>query len=220
MKKIISLLLVLILSFALTTPALALKGEVVNPEELPFIMNDSSPSSWAVKEINAARAAGLIPDLSGNPKFTDSITRLQFAELVVNMVEKALKQQIDPLPSGRFTDCDDLAIRKAAAAGIVNGMSETTFVPNQTTNREQIATMVARAIAYMEEASGEDMTPSAGSIDKFADKGQVSSWAKDGVGLLAANGIMNGTSATKLSPKNPCTVEQSILLILRVYNLN
>ena len=216
MKRFISLFLTCTLILSLSVTAFAWTSHPVDPDKVEI---DIGASDWAEAELVEAYKASLIPNLTGNPKFTDSITRLQFAELVVNMVEKALKQEIQPLPSGRFTDCDDLAIRKAAAAGIVNGMSETTFVPNQTTNREQIATMVARAIAYMEEASGEDMTPAAGSIDKFDDKGQVSSWAKDGVGLLAANGIMNGTSATKLSPKNPCTVEQSILLVLRVYNL-
>ena len=44
-------------------------------------------------------------------------------------------------------------------------------------------------------------------------------WFADGVQYVYQNNLMNGTSATKLSPKNPCTVEQSILLVLRVYNL-
>jgi len=56
-----------------------------------------------------------------------------------------------------------------------------------------------------------------GGIDKYDDRGEVSDWAVDGVGVLAANGIMKGTSDTTLSPKSPCTVEQSIILIYRLY---
>ena len=62
-----------------------------------------------------------------------------------------------------------------------------------------------------------DLTPAASDISKFTDKDKVSGWAKESVGTLAANGIMSGTSATTLSPKDSCTVEQSIMLLYRVY---
>ena len=62
-----------------------------------------------------------------------------------------------------------------------------------------------------------EAAPAAPDLTRFTDRDEVSSWALDGVGLLAANGIMNGTGATTLSPKNPCTIEQSILLIYRLY---
>lgn len=177
----------------------------------------NQPSSWAKAEVDAAKAAGLVPALTGNPGYQNSITRQQFAELVVALVEQATGETLTAAPADTFSDCTSLAVRKASAAGIVNGMGDGLFAPSQTTNREQIATMVNRAIQYIKAETGTDLTPVKGSISKFADKSSVSSWAVEGVGALAANGIMNGTSSTQLSPKATCTVEQSILLSFRTF---
>ena len=56
-KKLVCLLLVLA---TLAMPALALKGQVANPEELPYIPSEGGPSSWAVSEIEKAAAAGIV----------------------------------------------------------------------------------------------------------------------------------------------------------------
>ena len=218
MKKFFVLLLAA--AMLMTSSALAFTYVEVPSEDIfdPEIIEREKVSDWARNEVQLAREYGLLTE---NTSFylTRQITRAQFAELIVNMVEKAENHEIETLASGYFTDCDDLAIRKAAAAGIVNGMGEGLFAPDVTTNREQIATMISRATAYMDLHRDTTLTPVAGSIEGFADKDQVSDWAVDGVGLLAANNIMKGTSDTTLSPKSPCTVEQSILLALRVYNL-
>lgn len=214
MKKIIAILLCMAL---FTTSAFALKGEVINPEDLPQEMNNSLPSDWAGKEIAAAQRARLIPEFTGNPKFTAAITREQFAELIVNAVTVICGEGPDISNAATFTDCDNPRVIAASAAGIVSGIGNNKFDPNATTNREQIATMMARASTYLKTLTGKDLTPKAADISKFSDKGQVSAWAADGVGLLAANGIMKGTSDTTLSPKQSCTVEQSILLVYRLY---
>ena len=214
MKKLICIILSLSM---FCMPALALKGEVVDPNELPYIPSEGGPSSWAVSEIESAMQAGLLPNLTGNPKFTDSITREQFAELVVNMTEKALDKEIEAAANNTFTDTTNEAVLKAYKAGIINGVGDNKFAPKTTTNREQIATMIYRATEFLKAQTNKDLTPNAGNIDKFTDKANISSWAVEGVGKLAANDIMNGTSSTTASPKDSCTVEQSILLIYRVY---
>lgn len=154
--------------------------------------------------------------LTGNPKFTDAITREQFAELVVCMAEKVLGGELD-VAGASFADCSNPAVLKAYAAGIVLGVGDNRFDPTAKTNREQIATMIARAVSFLEVRRNKDITPLASDISKFTDKAQVSSWAVEAMGTLAANGIMAGTSSTTLSPKNTCTVEQSILLLYRAF---
>ena len=215
LKKLVCLLLVFSL---LTVPALAIKGQVADPEELPYIPTAGGPSAWAVSEIEAAAAAGLIPELTGKPGYQDSITREQFAELAARLVTVCADVDLEGAVS-TFTDCDNASVRFAADCGIVNGVGEGRFNPTAKTNREQIAAMVARAVAYLKEDSKVDVTPKTGSIEGFTDKASVSSWAADSMGVLAANGIFKGTSDTTLSPKKQCTVEQSILLCYRVYEL-
>lgn len=182
-----------------------------------YIRLDEDPtvSAWAKEEISAARSAGLIPDLTGAPGMQDTITREQFAELIVNYLN-VLRVYV-PDGDTSFVDCDNPAVLMAASAGIVNGVGNNKFDPNTTTNREQIATMIYRAIKYVESLRDQNPATKEGSIAKYTDKSAVSDWAVEGVGVLAANGIMKGTSDTTLSPKNPCTVEQSIILIYRLF---
>lgn len=215
LKKLVCLLLVFSL---LTVPALAIKGQVANPEDLPYIPSAGGPSAWAVSEIEAASAAGLIPALTGKPGYQDAITREQFAELAAQLVTVCAGTDLKGAVS-TFSDCANESVRFAADCGIVNGVGDGKFNPTAKTNREQIAAMVARAVSYLEEDRAVDVTPKAGSVAGFTDRSTVSAWAVDSMGLLAANGIFKGTSDTTLSPKKQCTVEQSILLCYRVYQL-
>ena len=182
----------------------------------PEIIKKESISSWAKGTVEKAQDAGIVPMLTDMPGYKDAITREQFAELAVAMVEQVCG---DVALTGEktFTDCSNESVLLAAEMGIVSGMGEGKFAPKTTTNREQIATMVNNAINYINEQKDIDLTPAASDISKFADKDKVSGWAKESVGTLAANGIMSGTSATTLSPKDSCTVEQSIMLLYRVY---
>lgn len=211
MKKLLALLLCLALC---TAPALAVKGEVVNPADLPILPPTSS--DWAKTELAAAQEVGLLVDSLG-PDFTVDITREQFAELVVNLVTHIYGEGPEATPTGTFTDTENPAILQAYAIGIVNGVGNGKFDPAATTNREQIACMLYRAIRWLENEMGDAFLLISPDISAFSDKTSVSSWATEGVGALAANGIMKGTSDTTVSPQSSCTVEQSILLVYRIY---
>lgn len=192
----------------------------LNNEEIfsQDIIEKENMSSWAKEDILAAQKAGLIPAMTGNPSYKDKITREQFAELVVQTVAVITEQELGAAADGTFTDTSNEKILIAYNLGIVDGIGNEKFAPTNTTNREQIATMVARAISSVDGLTGVNLAPVQGDISKFSDKDKVSSWAKAEVGTLAANGIMEGTSATTLDPKSSCTVEQSILLLYRVYS--
>ena len=177
----------------------------------------NQPSSWAADEVRKAENAGLVPSLTGNPTYQGTISRLQFCQLAVQLAETALGESLPAAPANTFTDCSDLAVRKAYAAKIVNGMTETTFSPNGTLTREQLATMLWRAVNYIQTQSGEQALTGGGSLTGYTDAGSVSSYAKEAVSALNKNGIMKGTSNTALSPKGSCTVEQSVLLSYRTF---
>lgn len=216
MKKVIGFVLMCCL---LCTSAMAVDYEILDKEDIfaPEIIENEKVSNWAKEEFDIANSLGLVPPLTDRPAFTGSITREQFAELIVNLVEKVLGKQIDTAPSDTFIDSSNVAVLKAYEAGIIAGVGEGKFAPKDTTNREQIATMIYRATQYLTGQTGKTLTPNAGSIEMFTDKASISGWAVEGVGKLAANDIMKGTSDTTASPQDACTVEQSIVLIYRVY---
>lgn len=178
-----------------------------------------TPSDWAKAEVEQAVQAGLVPELTGDPAYQDALTREQFAQLVVQTLEVLLDNQLTAAPAGTFTDCETPAVLKACEAGIIGGIGGGKFAPAQTTNREQIATMMARAIDYLEENGGQELAPKAGSLEGFTDAAQVSDWAVEAMGRMAANGVMKGSDSA-LSPQAPCTVEQGILLLVRLMYLS
>ena len=53
----------------------------------------------------------------------------------------------------------------------------------------------------------------------FADKGNVSSWAIEGVGQVQAAGIMTGVGDNRFAPRDPYTREQSIITMIRLFNI-
>jgi len=221
MKKLICLILCasMLCAFA-CTPALAIKGVTTyEPEDVlsEERLEKESISAWAVEEVEAAYEAGIVPRFSDDPAYKDKITREQFAELVVQMVSVLLEKAPDTEGTPAFSDSSNPSVLQAAAAGIVNGVGDNKFAPKTTTTREQIAAMVYRAIGYIKAESGVDLAPLPGDLSSFTDRDKVAPWAVEGVGALASNGIMNGTSDTTLDPKSGCTVEQSILLVFRVY---
>lgn len=186
-------------------------------EQIALEEAKTTPSAWAKNEVECAKYFGLVPDLSDDPGYTDQITREQFAELVVQLL-RTVDPEVDSIfVTPIYDDCSNRSVTLASCLGVVNGVGNDRFAPKQTTDREQIATMVNRAIHYLEGVKSVDLTPAPANIEGFSDQGQVSDWAVEGMGTLASNGIMNGTSATTLSPKDSCTVEQSICLIYRVY---
>lgn len=175
-----------------------------------------APSSWAAEEIAQAEELGLVTARTDSG-FQQPITRLQFAELAVNLVEKATGETITPAAEDRFTDTADEAARKAAAAGVVNGTGDgSTFSPDASITREELAAMLYRAWEYIDTAGHGAPAPEGADLSAYADGGEVSQWAAQPVSALAGLEILQG-SGGHIMPKDHTTVEQAILLVLRVY---
>jgi CHRD domain/S-layer homology domain len=97
-------------------------------------------------------------------------------------------------------------IRCLAAYGFINGTTSTTFSPNGIVTRGQMASFLARVIAF----SGAPLDP----IDQgFTDI--AGSVHEDAINALADAGVIQGTSPTTFSPNNPVTRGQSASLIGR-----
>lgn len=225
--KIISVFLVSALTMTTTAFAWTVEKQDLSEIEITFDesinpgeqINISVPSDWAIDEVKQARKYGIIPAFSDNPSYTDSINREQFAELVIRVVAVLTNTYPEITNTITFVDCDNINVLEAASIGIIYGVGENKFEPKIITNREQIATMITRTVDYLENTMNIDLMLNDCDITAFIDKNEVSDWALDSVGILAANGIMLGTSDNELSPKLPCTVEQSIVLMKRVYEL-
>ena len=172
------------------------------PLETPKVY--SNASSWVKTELEKADEYGLIPDSLKGADMTKPITREEFAELSVKLYEKTTGTVAIAASPNPFTDTTNSEILKAFKLGVTTGTSATTFAPNELTNREQVATMLSRAIRAM--ASGADFGTS-GAL-AFTDQNQISSWALEHVKFMSKNEIIKGTNG-KFMPKATTTAEKA-----------
>ena len=171
--------------------------------------NVAQASSWARNGINEAFALGLIPEgLQSN--YRQATTRAEFAALAVALYETVTGQEIE----GRteFNDTTDVNVQKMGYLGVVSGVGSGNFAPNTIITREQAAVLLAR----LADAIGQPLAPSAST---FADNNSLSSWAVDGVGQMQASGVMGGVGNNRFNPRGEYTREQSIITMLRLFEL-
>jgi len=174
---------------------------------LPHNLN--AASTWAHEGITASIELGLVPqDLRSN--YRNNATREEFAALAVALYETATGAEI----TGRmqFNDTNDINVQKMGYLGVVTGVGNGNFAPNSGLTREQAAVMLAR----LAEVIGQPLTPS---TPTFADNTQISSWAIGAVGQIQAAGIMGGVGNNQFSPQGDYTREQSIITILRMFEM-
>lgn len=184
---------------------------------VPVALGAGTPSTWAVAEVEEARANNLvIGDADGN--FQGNITRELFCRLIVNMVEETIGSPVAITISNPFGDTSDEDIIKANQMGIVNGVSATEFAPSAYITREQVAAMMMRAARKLDQLTGEAYTVAVDVAGiSFADEGVISAWALEDIKIANALGIMNGVGGNQINPLGTTTVEQSILLTSRLF---
>ncbi len=172
-------------------------------------------SSWAQSDVNLALNDDLLDTALLGSDYTKSISRLQFCSVAVRLAETLTGKSITPASSGTFTDTDDAYVLKAYAAGITSGTSATTFSPNATLSRQQMATFLYRTLRYVEKNSDYSYTSYTSKLSSFSDNAQVQSWAKEAMAFMNALDLVKGTTATTLSPNGTCTIEQAVAVAER-----
>ena len=198
-KKRLHVALLLVIALFISVPVQALS--------IAAAPNLDSASSWARDEISQAVVYGLVP-ASLQSNYTAPATRAEFAALAVYLYEIVTGAEIE----GRvtFADTNNVNVEKAAYLGIVQGVGNNMFSPNNPITREQAAVLSSRVAAVLDLAPAED-SPT------FADNNLIAPWALEGVGHMQALGIMGGVGNNNFSPQGSYTREQSIITMLRLY---
>lgn len=96
---------------------------------------------------------------------------------------------------------------------IVKGMTATTFAPDETVTREQIATILYRYAKYDNANVSQKK-----SLSSFPDGDKVSDWAKEAMEWAYASGLINGNSingTVLLDPQGAATRAQIATILMR-----
>lgn len=174
---------------------------------------------WAQDEIEVLASRSITTgysDTAFNPG--GNVTRAEFAVLIARALNLPLKEY-----EGTFTDVTKnkawayAGIEAAYRAGIVNGKSETSFDPDALITREEIATMIVRAVKYQDASLLKDLDTS----KSFADEHAIGTFAKVSVKQAVGLGIVKGLGGNKFGPKaNASRAEAAVMLYRALDKLN
>lgn len=173
---------------------------------------------WAEEQITYARTQGLLLS-SLSLDYTVNITRLQIAELLVNMIEQYTGTELS-YGEVVFSDTDNIAVQKASQLAIVGGKTPELFFPEDFATRQEIAVMMYSTIKNMESLTGKtlvnhDLIPLSG----YEDFSTADAWAKISIAILSNHNIMVGHNGL-LSPRNNTSIQECIVLVNNLYKLS
>lgn len=172
-------------------------------------------SDWALDSVLESMERGFLEDVSPLT-YKEAISREQFCEIIYNMLMKAGNvENAFAVPAALyFKDSDNHKVSTLYYAGIIRGKGDRVFAPNDSLTREEAATILYRVAEFLKT----DMPRNAysDSIEYYADKDSISSWAFDAVFYMREMGIMEGTGGNQFSPKTAYTVEQAITTVVRL----
>ena len=182
----------------------SVSANVSGPETLVVLLNPSTFSDiptgyWARGDIDTLLAAGVVSGFPGGTfQPNGALTRAQF----VKMLDLVLGLQ-PGTGTGGFTDVsasDWFApyVTAAVHAGLVQGLTSTTFGPNDTVSREQMAVLLARALKL---TGGAQLT--------FSDAGQIDSYATAAVQAAVGAGYLSGFPNGTFQPQGATTRAQA-----------
>jgi hypothetical protein len=168
-------------------------------------------SVWAVPELDKAQEYGLITErIKGN--MAGNITREEFAEIVVKLYEK-YTGNIAEAGDMSFTDTVNPEILKAANLGLVLGVGNGKYAPDELVTREQMATILLRALKVINTSADFSTSGTA----KFSDDSQIESWASDGVYYCFKSGIVTGVGNNMFNPDGNASREAAVIVTMRAY---
>lgn len=181
------------------------------PEKEPAFADIAG--QWYESYVELVAEAGIIKGYDDGLFHGDNhVTREEFAAMLVRALGLT-----DNGEACAFTDISgrwsEEAIRIAAQNGLVNGVNATTFAPDSEITRQEMMTMIARAL----KATGLNVTGS-DDLSGYADANEVSGWALSSVRTLVASGIISGDNG-KLNPTGTCTRSEAAAVFSRLLAL-
>ncbi len=187
---------------------------VTKAHKLEVLLKDkefTGTSKWAKSEMTEAAGKGLIPETIQAKNFSASISRKDFAAVAVRLYE-ALSGKEAMLPAKNpFKDTNDSYVLKAFELGITNGVSEDEFNESLPIPREQMTTMMGRAISK----AGVNTFVDLGSIQRFTDDGLMHDWSRPSIYFMNIKNIINGMGENRFGVAENSTIEQAVAVSLR-----
>lgn len=181
----------------------------------PNTLAAMGPSPWAAPQIERAISLGLVPDALQS-YYQWPITRDEYCELLYRAVFGG-SAKVDSTIESPFTDVNDPCVSYFAKCGIISGIGNGKFAPNDYIKRQQAAVVLTNAAKHLKRNIARDMKFNF--LSPMQDQASHAPWAKESIAWVRRAGIMEGTTQNTFSPQGNYMRQQAILDALRFYDI-
>lgn len=206
--QIIACCLLAAMLLALPAGAVTPKTVWINPYQ------DVTETMWSYNYIRALNQAGVLPDgetFGGSEQETrgNFVACLYSLHLALGGKRELCREA--PFEDVPLTDPNVNAIAWGKNHGVVNGVSETLFSPDDSLTRENICTILLRYAGY-----AEIKLPKKAEAAQFLDSLRISAYARTPVLACQMAGIVNGYADGLFRPAGKITREECAAMLWRV----
>ncbi len=197
-------------------------GEILVKLELPSTIPeleqkfaDVPENHWAEQGILDMAALGVIHGVSNDRyDMNGPIKRADMATMLFCL------SNVDTRGNAQFSDVPDDAyyaesVAWASEAGVVRGVGNGQFLPENASTREELAVMLYRYAMLLKL----DTTVSTDLLNAFSDGSQTHSWAEDSLAWCVKNHIIQGKDGEILDPRNNATRAEAAVMLQRFLKL-
>ena len=175
--------------------------------------SDVKTDDWFCSAVNYVVGKKLFNGVSDN-EFApnDSLTRAMLVTILYRLdgePETEIGEGFADVESGAYYE---KAVAWAKANGIVNGITDSEFAPNNNITREQIASIIYRYAKYKgyDVSVGEDTN-----ILSYEDANKISDWAVAAIQWACGAGLINGRTESTIVPDGMATRAEAAAIMQR-----
>ena len=185
--------------------------EEADGEEPSF--DDVLPDNWAYEAVEYVNEKGLMSGVGGGSFSPGQPTTRGMLVTILYRMEG--EPEYENTGTIRFTDVNDDAwyakgVYWAAENGIVKGVGDGRYLPEDPVTREQMAAIFHRYAGY----KGYDVTAQ-GDLSAFTDAASVGDWAREALIWAVDKGLINGMGDGTVNPRGTATRAQTAAILMR-----
>lgn len=176
----------------------------------------AEPSEWALKPAYWMQTQEAAPDtfMVSNMN-TQVMDRENLAEVLVHTYALANNVSVDLMEAGEpFTDTDSLYVAKAYQAGLLSGITETTFQPSKTVTR------IEAIEAFEKLLKSKNITMTYTAVAPLTDYALIPAARRTTVNYLYELGVLGGWAEYSLSPSQEMSFEDALTLSYKVLTVH
>lgn len=178
------------------------------------LYSDVNLNSWFYEAVKFATEKNMMSGVSDKLFDPESkVTRSMFITMLYRLDGEPSTQSVSfkDVPKGSWYE---KAIAWASRNNIANGVEKDLFAPDNGITREQLTAILYRYAKYKRKS----VSTTDNTIKNYIDNNQISEYAVDPMNWAIENGLISGTSKTRLNPTGKATRAQAAVILQRFCN--